>query len=486
MKKLFYLFSLLFFATGIQAYAQDGIDTLATKLASNHPDGPYLLYASGANKVVRVDEQGNIIVHTYAVIPENFTFEVVSDVNEPGKSTRSCFNVTLGSLRRPAWNRPAPDSLIVISDVHAKWAPFVSILKAQGVVDDSLNWSFGRNELMINGDIFDRGDDATTCLWLTYKLQQEARKVGGEVYFLFGNHEEMVLRNNLSYTNDKYTNLGNAYFPNYPSQYGSRFFNSQTELGRWLGQCNALQIIGKDLYVHAGLNQTFYDANYNIQDVNTTMSRDILKTSGRNTFLFGSSSSTGGPLWYRGMVPGYSSITPLSAATLKNLLLRYGVERVIIGHTEVSSSSISSEKSNEPIAYSGNGFDHRVVNVNVPAVTAYNKYGRGILILKSGATYIIYDNKANTEMPLPTQPLHTSLQEVSDLSAQSVSIIVAGNTISVCSLGEAIHSVSFYSCSGRLIRRQNGDGINSNFDKGVYIVNVKTKQAVETVKVVVK
>jgi hypothetical protein len=411
MKQLrnLFLLSLLLTLINQPSTAQDRIDTLSTRLPANHPDGPYILYADGNHQILRVDEAGHIIIHTYATLPEPFSFEVLSDANHPDSSARSRFTVTLGPLQRPDWQRPAPDSLIVISDVHAKWEPFVSILRAQHVIDDQLRWTFGNNELMINGDIFDRGDDATTCLWLTYKLQQEARKAGGEVHFLYGNHEEMVLRDNLKYTNTKYTDLAAAYSPTRAAHYGSLFFNTRTELGQWLGLCNTLQIIGTDLFVHAGLNQTFYDNNYNIPDLNLLMSRDILKTSGRNSFLFGSSSSTGGPLWYRGMVPGYSSLTPLPATTLRNLLRRYsGTERVIIGHTEVSSSSITVERSNHPIAYSANDFDYRVLNVNVPTATAYKRYGRGILVLPSGITQIIYDNAPSTPLPLPTRALTTT------------------------------------------------------------------------------
>jgi hypothetical protein len=396
--------------------AQDGSNVSATlpvtvtdrtpELAANHPDGPYIMYSATEDKVVSVDVEGYIIEKVYPQLPTNYTFTVLSDVNEGGKTTRSAFAVTIHPLSRPSVVRPAPDSLIVLSDVHAKWKEFASILKAQKVVDDNLNWSFGNNELMINGDVFDRGDDATTCLWLIYKLQQQARDAGGQVYFLFGNHEEMVLRNNFNYTNAKYPALASKYFETPPdsSQYGSRFFNADTELGRWFRDaCSGIQVIGKDIFVHAGFSVKFYSDSYDLETMNTIMANDIIKTGGRHPFFFSSNSSgdTGSPLWARGMMRGTKDtvITPqLPFETLKNILVRYGVERVVIGHTEVQSSS-NLIVSNDPMSYSY--YDYRMLNVNVPTATAFNRHGRGALVLKNGDTWCIYDNKANTPIALP-------------------------------------------------------------------------------------
>jgi hypothetical protein len=406
MKKIT-IITTFFFVLILKGWAQ------TPDLSSNQPDGPYIFYTETGAKVVSVDTLGFIHEDVYSELPPNFSFDVYSTANEPGTNHRSKFTVTLHPNTRIDWRRPAPDSLIVISDPHAKWAPFVSILKAQKVINDQLKWSFGKNELMIIGDIFDRGDDATTIFWLVYQLQQEARDAGGEVYFIYGNHEEMELRNSSScysngYIYQKYIDICAKYF-NATNQYGSLFFNSGTELGRWLAQCNSMQIIGNDLYVHAGLSSTFYDRNYTIPQVNEIMSADIMKTSGRDAFLFASSSSAGGPLWYRGMIPDYvakggyteNPTTPrvlhLTTDYLGGLLRRYEAERIIIGHTEHNAGD-------GPIAYSD--YDYRVVNVNVQTQNAMDAgRGRGILIEKNGKTSILYDTKPNKAMSLPENPI---------------------------------------------------------------------------------
>jgi uncharacterized protein YjdB len=353
------------------------------------PDGPYLLYqTNGSAKVVYADEGGYIIAKTVQELTPDFTLNVVSH----DKASR--FDVKLQpSLQRSPSKRSSPDKLFVLSDPHANFNAFINVLKAKNVIDSQLRWSFGTNELFIAGDVFDRGDDAVTIFWLVYKLQQEARDAGGRVSFILGNHESMVLMNSLDYTNQKYKDFAKIYF-NATTQYGTKFFNKDTELGRWLGTCNTIEIIGTDLFVHAGLGKAFYDKSLEIdRDVNTIMSEGIfLGSSGRNNlsthsqFLFSSSSSAvggAGPIWYRGMV-GYSDHELLSEATLDLLLQRYGVKRIIVGHTIHTDIS----------TYYGG----KVIDVNVDNQKNWDAgRGRGILIEK-GKTYIVYDTKADKEL----------------------------------------------------------------------------------------
>ena len=71
------------------------------------------------------------------------------------------------------------------------------------VIDTDLTWSFGDGHLVIVGDVFDRGPNVTECLWLIYRLEQEASAAGGAVHFLLGNHELMVMRGDLRYLNER-------------------------------------------------------------------------------------------------------------------------------------------------------------------------------------------------------------------------------------------------------------------------------------------
>ena len=60
----------------------------------------------------------------------------------------------------------------------------------------------------------------------------------------------MVLAGDLRYTKEKYKALAEKLGISY-----RKLFGTDTELGRWLCTRNTMQVIGKDLYVHAGLGR---------------------------------------------------------------------------------------------------------------------------------------------------------------------------------------------------------------------------------------
>ncbi len=252
-----------------------------------------------------------------------------------------------------------------MSDPHGNLDCFVSLLQGNKVIDDNLNWSYGDNHLVIIGDIFDRGDDVIQILWLVYKLEQEATQAGGCVSFLLGNHEPMVLASDLRYSTEKYTALSDKLGVPY-----ARLLGENTELGKWLATRNTIQIIGDNLYVHAGLSKEFYEMELSIPVVNEAMSEVLFlnKKERRSfselaAFLYGSN----GPIWYRGLVRSEEKYNPLSSEILEQILKRYNVKKIIVGHTIFDDISTF---------YNG-----KVIGVNVN--NARNKakgLGRGLLI----------------------------------------------------------------------------------------------------------
>jgi hypothetical protein len=406
-----FLLSIMFMAS---AMAQT-VTTLGT-ITSGHPDGPYIFYGSNEVKVVQVDNAGTVTQTVYpgTKVPDGTTFTVTSDANDPRTGARSTFTVTLQSeLHRPPGVAQSPDSLIVLSDVHAKWAPFVSILKAQHIIDNNLKWAFGRNALMIIGDVCDRGVDATTCYWLLYELQREARAAGGEVYFNLGNHDEMRVKGSsiTDYVDAKYIRLatllgGNASFGSTFSTFNAKYFDANTEMGRWFRDgAEVIQIIGKEMFMHGGISPSVFALKMGIDEINTAVAAQFLGTSrtGVVATLLNSTATgigAGGLLWYRGMV----QTAEYNMDILTPILQYYNIQRVVIGHCEVQATSGLETSNNAPLAYLR--FDRRVVNVNVQTANAMaGNYGRGALILKNGNTFAIYDTKPNTEVPLPTSTL---------------------------------------------------------------------------------
>jgi len=84
-----------------------------------------------------------------------------------------------------------------MSDVHGQYNAARELLLNAEVIDENNRWVCGEGHLVIVGDIFDRGPDVTPTLWLIHNLQQEAERAGGRVHFLLGNHETMILGNDV-------------------------------------------------------------------------------------------------------------------------------------------------------------------------------------------------------------------------------------------------------------------------------------------------
>lgn len=290
-----------------------------------HADGPYLIYGDNPDvRKISIDTLGHLrdgVMHDPRV---GTAFNVFSD------DAKYEFQIKLHPIARPAWKCEAAEKILVLSDPHSNFKCFVSLLQGNGVIDKYLNWTYGKNQLVIIGDVFDRGTDATQIFWLIYQLEQEAADAGGQLHFLYGNHEPMVLSGDIRYTNRKYKNLADTLGMEFRQLMGP-----DTELGRWLATRNTMMVIGDNLFVHAGISQEFLDRNYSIPQVNEMISKGLFMTKDERKankemyFLV----KTYGPIWYRGLVYSKKKYHPASMETVDAALAKYGVNRIFVGHT---------------------------------------------------------------------------------------------------------------------------------------------------------
>jgi len=348
----------LFSAATASVKADNGNEDTAK--AALTADGPYILHNDdGSARVITVTPKGKITDKTVAHLPADYSFNVVSH------DGRHKFRVSLHKFQRPAWQYAQPAKMFVMSDPHGNLDCVVSLLQGNGVIDKKLRWSFGGNKLVVIGDIFDRGNDVMQIYWLLYKLEKEAAEAGGSVDVMLGNHEPMVLMNDLRYTKRKYTQLADTLGMKYP-----KLLNRDSEMGRWICSRNTMTKAGDYLFVHAGLSKQFYDENLTIPTVNEQMELGLYKKRAERkavsplvSFLHGSY----GPLWYRGMVRTEEKYHPLAADTLQMILDRYAVKRIIVGHTIFPDISTF--------------YDGHVIGVNVDnAKNRDERRGRAILI----------------------------------------------------------------------------------------------------------
>ena len=347
-------------------------------------DGPYIIYRpDGSVRVVSVSVEGIvtdtiITPHSSLLTPLSSHLSTFPVTSHDGKHR---FTVSLHRFERPEWKCQQTGKIFVMSDPHGDLDCMVSLLRGNGVIDSSYRWSYGNNRLVVIGDVMDRGKDAIQILWLIYKLEHEAAQAGGSVDFLLGNHEPMVLMNDLRYTKEKYKLLAERLCMEYP-----QLLSRSTELGYWLSTRNTMQVIGRNLFVHAGISGKLLERDLSIPTVNAQMSHGLYLNKAQRRaespltyFLFGSS----GPIWYRGMVLGEPKYNPITADTLQMVLRRYDVDRVIVGHTIFDDISTFHSK--------------RVIAVNVDnQKNRKHRRGRAILI-EDDRIFIIYDDGKRRE-----------------------------------------------------------------------------------------
>jgi hypothetical protein len=295
-------------------------------------DGPYLMRnASGALEAWSVQLTAGGA--RKQVVPA----AVGSKLAVPAVGSLPAFEVT---VRAPVEVAPdvviagANQPLFVVADTHGEYAILAGMLKQQGVVDEALRWKFGRGRLALLGDVFDRGAHQLEILWLIYELEAQARRAGGAVYLVLGNHETMVLRGDLRYLAPKYREtaqlLGVVSY--------DRLFDADSVLGQWLRSRPAVLKLNDYLCLHGGISPALVDRKLTLAEINMAI-RAVLDgrepaagaARERAEFLFGES----GPLWYRGYFPVESRQAAPMDTDIERIRRHFGVGALLVGHTKV-------------------------------------------------------------------------------------------------------------------------------------------------------
>lgn len=290
-------------------------------------DGPYAERRADGRVVARWVRAGEVVERTFAA-GERLPLDPARDESGP-------------AVEIPA-APPEPDPCIdagvdrflAVSDLHGDHDSLVALLRAGGVVDDTLRWSFENGRLVVVGDVFDRGAGVTECLWLLYRLEQEARRAGGGVHFLLGNHEVMILQGDERYLAEKYGRVSEILDTPHVDLYGPN-----TLLGEWLRARNVVLRLDDRLFVHGGLHVSVVERRLDLPAINEGV-RASLDVDASSTepgpdetgrFLLGRY----GPLWYRGWIREHASYPAASTEEIRGVLARYGASSAVVGHTEV-------------------------------------------------------------------------------------------------------------------------------------------------------
>jgi hypothetical protein len=260
------------------------------------------------------------------------------------------------------------ERVVAIGDIHGAHVRFQTLLKTLGLIDQRDRWTGGRTHLVQTGDVLDRGPDSKLALDLLRKLEREARRAGGRVHALLGNHEVMRMVGDWRYVSEGETaafrtgrsqeirqNAGAIFAsqaearakeqktPFDPVAFKERFerdyplgaiemtlaFQKGGEYGDWLRQRPTMVKINGIVYMHGGVSEP--RSTLGCQGINDVVTKEL---SGPpvppEQLLSQVSSAEDGPLWYRGLATEpEEAFTP----TLETILQRLQARAIVVGHT---------------------------------------------------------------------------------------------------------------------------------------------------------
>jgi hypothetical protein len=301
--------------------------TIAELHAAPIQDGPYVVQAPNGTWIARWVE-GDDAAPRIREQP----ISIGREVTVPAVGTLPAFNVKLRAtpaLVADEVKLPTGASLFVMADTHGEFQIAVEMLTRQKVIDTQLRWAFGKGHLAVLGDIFDRGPHQTEILWLLYKLEAEAKRAGGSVHVMLGNHESMALGGDERYLAPKYLKVRDALgAPSFAA-----LFDERTLLGQWLRTKAAVMKIGGYLCLHGGLSRDIVEGKLTLADMNRSV-RDALGERKPEGLVM----SPNGPLWYRGYFPEAARQSGSRVATSDDvaaILAFFSAQRIFVGHTMV-------------------------------------------------------------------------------------------------------------------------------------------------------
>lgn len=379
--------------TGVYNYQWSGLDALFNQedfaFNVNHIapanlngiDGPYIV----ADQKYTVNAKSELITETM-LRDQSFVVEV-------GNADQDQFSVQLRSAYSTETDHYAlPAKILAISDIEGNFDAFHSFLIANKVIDKNYDWIFGDGHLVLNGDFVDRGNQVTAVLWLIYSLEEKAKRHGGKVHFILGNHEIMNMYGNVTHAERRYIGIAQRLSgEKHWEQAGKWLYSDKSEIGRWLRSKNVAEKIGGYIFVHGGLRSEHQQAQLQIADINRIarqfygLSPDNYPNTPTEKLVLGSYHS---PYWDRSLSMSFLlrvtflAYDPLNAEIhqpdqeeVEKILHHFGAEKIVIGHSVVSDVRID---------YAG-----KVIKIDVKHGQAKNLASTQGLFIEHGKEFLV-------------------------------------------------------------------------------------------------
>jgi len=256
------------------------------------------------------------------------------------------------------------ERVVAIGDLHGDYEQYLKVLVSAGLVNSRGKWVGGDAHLVQTGDVPDRGPSSRAIIGHLAGLKKQAKKKGGQVHTLIGNHEAMNSYGDLRYVHpgefEAFVNRDSKQLRerqlDHQLQYARRNNPEQFlvtsvdefrlewekriplgwvehrmawspggEYGKWVTSNPVAVMVNGTVFLHGGLSPEF--CRMSLQDI-TEQAWQQLKNY--DPASKGVIDDENGPLWYRGLA---QEDEESFSASLDQILERYGASRIVVGHT---------------------------------------------------------------------------------------------------------------------------------------------------------
>jgi len=321
------------------------------------------------------------------------------------------FSPMLAAQLRDEWQNV--ERIVVVGDIHGDYDNYLEVLREAGLVNKRGSWKAGKTHFVQIGDLPDRGPDTHKIIAHMQKLEAEARREGGMVHALIGNHEAMNISGDLRYVHPgeyaalksrRARQLQDAYYAQfveywqtlaeppvidekqreqwnlqYPLGYVEHrlHWNPKGDYGKWVLTHNAAIKINDILFMHAGIGPLFSSLPLRALNEQVRMELQSGEIPVENPLF----EAAEGPLWYRGLALNDEA---LELPHVQALLDYYEVNRIVIGHTPGFGTIIPR-------------FDGRVVIVD-SGISSYYGGHLASLLIENGA---LFNHQRSARLAIP-------------------------------------------------------------------------------------
>lgn len=313
--------------------------------------------------------------------------------------------------------------VVAVGDLHGDYEQYVRVLKHNKLVNDKLKWTGSDTHLVQLGDVTDRGPDSLKIIRHLMELEKQARKSGGRVHVLIGNHEAMNVNEDLRYVHPgEFSQLVTRRSVRNKNQYLSRVFRAMKknrpeliseknrvmqrlrslyplgyvehrelwspgrEIAKWYAAHPAVIQINDTIFLHGGLNP-HQESFKRLNDINATIQKELSPGGVPEMSI-----DPAGPLWYRGLA---NQLAETELEPLERMLAFYDAKRIMIGHTPTAGAIMPR-------------FNGRVILADV-GLSAHYGSGMANVLIEDEKVYAIHRGQP---ILLPTQDIDAYLKQV--------------------------------------------------------------------------